>query len=81
MGTTSTTEGALKKLGVETYDSTGKFRGLTTVLQDIKVAMANCTEEQRDMIAAQLGGKTQLTALNQLLNGLGDGYDNLYNAV
>ena len=81
MGTTSTTEGALKKLGVETYDSTGKFRGLTTVLQDIKIAMANCTEEQRDMIAAQLGGKTQLTALNQLLNGLGDGYDNLYNAV
>lgn len=81
MGTTSTTSGALAQLGVQTYDNEGKFRGLTTVLKDIKVAMANCTEEQKDMIAAQLGGKTQLTALNQLLNGLGDGYDNLYSAV
>lgn len=81
MGTTSTTEGALKQLGVSAYDSGGNFRGLTTTLLDVKSAMAKCTQEEKDMIAAQLGGKTQLTALNQLLNGLDDGYDKLYNSV
>ncbi|MCF0163186.1 MAG: phage tail tape measure protein [Fusobacterium necrophorum] len=77
MGTTSTTEGALKKLGVSAYDSEGNFRGVETTLRDVAKAMENLTQEDEDLVAAQLGGKTQIDTLKALLAGLGNEYDSL----
>lgn len=81
MGTTSTTEGALKKLGVSSYDAEGNFRGLKTVLEDVCESASQMTDEQSDLTLALLGGKTQITALNALLNGQSEGYDKLYNSL
>lgn len=81
MGTTSTTEGALKKLGVESYDAEGKFKGLKNVLGDVCSSASQMTDEQSDLTLALLGGKTQITALNALLNGQSDGYDKLYDSL
>ena len=81
MGTTSTTAGALKALGVESYDSEGKFRGLETVLNDIVVSASKMTDEQADMNLALLGGKTQLTALNNMLKATDEKYINLENSI
>ncbi|HBJ1646516.1 TPA: phage tail tape measure protein [Clostridium botulinum] len=77
MGTTSTTSGALKELGVSAYDSEGNFRGVTTTLKDLSVAFAKCTPQQRDMLQAQLGGKTQMDTLQALLSGVNEEYDTL----
>ncbi|HAU85086.1 MAG TPA: phage tail tape measure protein [Lachnospiraceae bacterium] len=81
MGTTSTTEGALKKLGVSTYDSAGKFRGLEVVLGDIMEATKKMTDEQADMALAALGGKTQLTALNNALKVSDERYNDLEKSI
>lgn len=77
MGTTSTTAGALESIGVSAYDSDGKFRGLHTVLTDLGGALSKCTDEQRDMITAQLGGKTQMDTLQAMLAGVSEEYDTL----
>ena len=77
MGTTKRTSDAMETLGLSAYDSEGNFRGIETVLKDVKVKMADMTDEQRDYIASCLGGKTQMDTLNALLNGLGDEYDGL----
>ena len=77
MGTTDTTSGALAKLGVKAYDDKGNFRGLRTVLEDCRKSMGNMTNEQKDMIAAALGGKTRLTEFQAMLNVTGDTYDDL----
>lgn len=75
MGPTSTTSGALKTLGVSLYDSTGKTRDFVEVLRDTKESMSKMTDQQRDLLAAQLGGKTQLDTLNALLAACGEEYD------
>lgn len=77
MGTTSTTEGALKKLGVSAYDAEGNFRGVETTLRDVSASMKNMTQEQEDLLSAQLGGKTQIDTLKALLAGLDEEYDSL----
>lgn len=77
MGTTSTTEGALKKLGVSAYDADGNFRGVEATLRDVSASMKNMTQEQEDMLSAQLGGKTQIDTLKALLAGLDEEYDSL----
>ncbi|MBN1067178.1 phage tail tape measure protein [Clostridium botulinum] len=77
MGTTSTTAGVLKELGVSAYDSNGNFRGVTVTLRDLNKAFSTCTQEQKDMLQAQLGGKTQMDTLQALLSTVGEEYDTL----
>ena len=81
MGTTSTTQGALQTLGVEVYDSEGKFRGLSTVLGEVIESSSQMTDEQSDMTLALLGGKTQLTALNNMLKSTDESYQDLEEAI
>lgn len=75
MGPTSTTAGALKTLGVSLYDDTGKTKDFVQVLRETKESMSKMTDKQRDLLAAQLGGKTQLDTLNALLAACGEEYD------
>ena len=77
MGTTSTTSGALAKLGVSAYNEDGSFRGVTATLKDLNTALGGCTQEQRDMLEAQLGGKTQMDTLQALLSGVSEEYGDL----
>ena len=77
MGTSSATSEALKVLGVSAYDQDGNFRGVETTLKDVGKAMSTMNDEQRDMLSAALGGKTQIDTLNALISGLGDEYDDL----
>ena len=57
MGTTKRTSAALQQLGVKAYDDNGNFRGVETTLRDVKDAMVGLTDEQEDMLSANLGGK------------------------
>ena len=81
MGTTKRTSAALQQLGVKAYDDNGNFRGVETTLRDVKNAMVGLTDEQEDMLSANLGGKTQIDTLKALLSGLGEEYDTLKEKV
>ena len=61
---------AMKELGIEAYDSEGKFKGITKVLKEVNEKTSGLTDEQRDLYLQMIGGKSQLTALSALMSGL-----------
>ena len=77
MGTTKTSREALAQLGVSMYNADGTNKGLTATLRELSTALSGCTQEQRDMLEAQLGGKTQMDTLQALLSGVSEEYDTL----
>ena len=72
---------AMEKLGLSAFDSSGKFKGVTQVLLELKQKTANMTEEQRNMYLSMIGGKTQITTLQALLSGVGEEYGDLRNKI
>lgn len=77
MGISGQSADALAALGITAYDTDGKYKGLHNILEELKVALASCTDEQRDQFTAMIGGKTQMTALQAMLQATGDTYDDL----
>jgi TP901 family phage tail tape measure protein len=61
---------ALKTLGINAYDSEGKFKGITNVLMELNEKTKDLTEEKRNTLLQMIGGKTQLDTLNALLSSL-----------
>lgn len=61
---------ALEDLGINAYDSEGKFKGVTNVLEELNEKTKGLTAEQRDNYLTMIGGKTQITTLNALMSGL-----------
>jgi len=61
---------AMQKLGVNAYDSQGKFKGVTNVLKEVNEKTKGLTAEQRDTYLTMIGGKTQISTLNSLMDGL-----------
>lgn len=76
MGNTERTAKALDELGVSMYEN-GQRREINKVLDDLNVALAQCSEEQRDTFTAFLGGKTQMDTLQALLAGMSEEYGEL----
>ena len=62
---------ALDELGVQVFDSDGKFRGLTTVLQDFDRAMSGLSEEQQLYYSTIIAGKNHLTNFQTLVKNVG----------
>lgn len=81
MGTTSRTNAAMLQLGVSAYDSEGNFRGVERTLKDCAKAMTHMNDEQKDVIAAGLGGKTQMDTFKALLAGISNEYDGLKDSI
>ncbi len=61
---------AMKALGLNAYDSQGRFKGVTNVLKELNDKTKNLTPELRDTYLTMIGGKTQITTLNNLMSGL-----------
>ena len=77
LGSTKRTAEAMDTLGLSLYDQNGKTKDMTEALKEMGGALATATDEQRNNLEAMLGGKTQITALQALVNGLNDEYDGL----
>ena len=77
LGSTKRTAEAMDTLGLSLYDQNGKMKDATKALKEMGGALATATDEQRNNLEAMLGGKTQITALQALVNGLNDEYDGL----
>ena len=77
LGSTKRTAEAMSALGLSLYDETGSMKNMTEVLKEMGAALESSTDQQRNSLEAMLGGKTQITALQALVNGLNGEYDNL----
>lgn len=61
---------AMNALGFNAYDTQGNFKGVTNVIKELNDKTKNLTSEQRDTYLTMIGGKTQITTLNNLMSGL-----------
>lgn len=77
LGSTKRTAEAMSALGLSLYDETGSMKDMTAVLKEMGGALETATDEQRNNLEAMLGGKTQITALQAMVNGLNGEYDDL----
>lgn len=72
---------ALEDLGYSAFDSEGNFKGLETVLFDVKEMTKDMDTEQRNLYLSMIGGQAHLKSLNALMNGLDDGYADLKGSI
>lgn len=77
MGSGGQAAKALEALGVSMYDIDGNRKGVTTTLRELDEALKNCSESERDVFTAHIGGKTQMDTLQALLAGLNEEYGDL----
>lgn len=65
---------AMKELGISAFDANGDFKGLETVLMEVKNKTEDMTDKQRAQYLSMIAGKEHLKSFNALLAGLGDEY-------
>ncbi|AIF45436.1 phage tail tape measure protein [Virgibacillus sp. SK37] len=68
---------ALEELGISAFDSEGNFKGMETVLREVKDKMAGMTDEQKAQYISMIAGKEHMKTFNGLMSGLGDEYQGL----
>lgn len=74
---TEKAEGALKKLRVEVSDSEGNMRDLNDIMTDLNGAMEGMSSTEKTQFINRIFNKTDIAAVNALLKGTGEEFDNL----
>ncbi|MBE5875647.1 MAG: phage tail tape measure protein [Lachnospiraceae bacterium] len=69
---------ALKSLGVEVADSSGQIRNLNDIMVDMNNALSDMSAVEKSNVISTIFNKTDIAAVNALLKGTGDEFDNLY---
>ncbi|MGN0667279.1 MAG: phage tail tape measure protein [Huintestinicola sp.] len=77
VGANKNAASAMKELGVSAWDENGNFIGLANTLKVLNGALADCTDEEKNLFEARIGGKTQMDTLQALISGVAGEYDNL----
>lgn len=72
VGANSSAAAAMDTLGVSAWDQQGNFIGLTETLQLLSDALSTCTDEEKALFEAKIGGKTQMDTLQALIGGLNE---------
>lgn len=72
---------ALKRLGVEVSDSNGNVRDLNDILVDLNKGLSGLSDTDKTNIISKIFKLTDLSAVNALLKGTGQEFDNLYNEL
>lgn len=68
---------ALKELGVEVSDSRGNMRDLNDILVDLDGSLTGMSSMEKTRMISRIFNKTDIAAVNALLKGTGEEYDNL----
>ena len=63
---------ALKKYGVNIYDSDGKMKGLSEILTETAGAFSGLTDKQKANLAKIVAGQNQYSSFQTILNGMSD---------
>ena len=59
------------------FNADGSFKGLGNVFTELNDKLKGMTDEQKNYYLAMIGGKTQVDALQKILDGVGDEYEDL----
>lgn len=78
---TSGARDAIEALGVEFYDSYGKARGFSLIMDELREATANMNDEQKANFANTVAGMEAQKGLQAILNATEDDYNKLAEAV
>ena len=68
---------AMEALDLSAFNADGSFKGLGNVFAELRGKLEGMTDEQKNYYLAMIGGKTQVDALQKILDGVGDEYENL----
>lgn len=77
MNPTDAMADAMEELGVTFYDSEGKMKSLSTIIDELQTATAGLTEEQRDNKIATIFGTEALSGMKILLSSSKEELDSL----
>ncbi len=72
---------AINKLGIDFFDSSGKARKLTDVINELRLATADYTDKQKANIANTIAGTRAQAGLLAILNASEDDYNKLTEAI
>lgn len=72
---------ALKNLGIQAYDSEGNFRSLADIMPEMSNALDDLTMEQRQAAISAIFNKTDIAAVNALLETTPDRWDEVATAI
>ena len=72
---------ALKDLNIQLYDQQGKFKGLKAISDELKVATANLTQEERNRYLAIIAGGEGMKILASIMGTTEEGYNKVANGV
>ncbi len=68
---------ALDEIGISAFDSGGNFRGMETVMYDVKGALEKMDDEQQAHYISMLAGLNHGKSFQKMLDGLGGEYQEL----
>lgn len=71
----------MKELGFQVSDSQGNMRDMNDILVDMNAAMEGMSSTEKTQMISRIFNKTDIAAVNALLKGTGDEYDNLYKEI
>lgn len=71
----------LKELGVAIEDSSGKFVGMKSILDQLRIAMSNMTDTEKVAKIHEIFGSTALPSVMALLNQTSEDYDTLNQSI
>lgn len=72
---------AMEELGLKVSDSQGNMRDLNDIITDLDASMAGMSSTEKTQMISRIFNKTDIAAVNALLKGTGDEYDNLYREI
>lgn len=68
---------AIKKLGLQIHDDSGNMRDLNDILTDMNKKMEGMSSAEKTNLISRIFNKTDISAVNALLKGTGNEFDNL----
>ena len=74
---TSSAKEALAELNIQVSDADGNIRDLNDVMVDMNASMAEMSSTEKTQMISRIFNKTDIAAVNALLKGTGDEYNNL----
>lgn len=78
---TEKAEIALHELGVKVSDSSGNMRDLNDILTDLNASMDGMASTEKTQTINRIFNKTDIAAVNALLKGTGEEFDNLRSEI
>ena len=78
---TDVASNTIESLGLQVADSSGNMRDLNDILIDLNSALDGMSSTEKTQTINKIFNKTDIAAVNALLNGTGDEFNNLYKEI